>query len=63
MATFSLSFQMGSFVGGIIGGFLIEIIGYRAFYFVGVTPAVLGFVLLLKNWATISASGPIAVEA
>lgn len=63
MATFSLSFQMGSFVGGIIGGFLIEIIGYRAFYFVGVTPALLGFALLLKNWATISASAPIAVEA
>jgi MFS family permease len=62
MATFSLSFQMGSFVGGIAGGFLIEALGFREFYLASALPVCLAVVLLVFNWKTVSAR-PIAVAS
>jgi predicted MFS family arabinose efflux permease len=64
MATFSLSFQMGSFVGGLMGGFLIDALGYRAFYAGAAIPSVMAMGLLMANWKTITAkAGPEMVAA
>jgi MFS family permease len=64
MATFSLSFQMGSFVGGLIGGLLIDALGYRAFYAAAALPSVVAAALLFANWQKITAPArPIEVDA
>ncbi len=65
MATFSLSFQMGSFVGGLVGGFLIDALGFRQFYLVCAIPVAMAMVLLLRNWAIVSGSDrrPVAAAA
>ena len=60
MATFSLSFQMGSFVGGLMGGFLIDALGFRQFYLVSALPVCLAMVLLVKNWRIVAGTSPTA---
>ncbi len=64
MATFSLSFQMGSFVGGLAGGFLIDALGFRQFYLVSALPVCLAMVLLARNWRIVAGpSGKVLAAA
>ena len=58
MATFSLSFQLGSFVGGIAGGFLIDLLGYSPYYAVSAVPALFALVLLISHWRSLAPLPP-----
>ncbi len=57
MATYSLSVQLGSFFGGLVGGVLIDQLGYSPFYAISAVPAVMGLILLMARWKTIRAPG------
>jgi MFS family permease len=54
MATFSLSFQLGSFVGGIVGGFLIDALGYSPYYALMTLPACFALILLITHWRSLA---------
>ena len=54
MATFSLSFQLGSFVGGIVGGFLIDALGYSPYYAAMALPACFALALLISHWRSLA---------
>src|SRR5207237_6017308 len=63
MATFSLSFQLGSFVGGIVGGFLIDALGYRPYYLVSALPAAFALALLITHWRSLSQPAAVRVAS
>jgi MFS family permease len=63
MATFSLSFQFGSFIGGLSGGLLIDAIGYRSFFVIFSVPALFALALLISGWRKVSAPPLVPVSA
>lgn len=57
MATFTASFQAGTGVGSVLGGFLIERLGYEALYGWSFVPAVLGLGLIAMGWRARPSTG------
>lgn len=50
MATFSMSFQLGAGVGGIIAGAAADLLGLRGMYAVSIAITLCGFALLAAGW-------------
>lgn len=50
MATFSISFQLGSGIGALVAGGLADLVGYRGMYAGSATIIALGYVVLLFSW-------------
>jgi MFS family permease len=53
MATYSLSFQLGSFAGGLIGGYIVDWFDYRPFFLASAIPSACALVLLFAKRNTI----------
>jgi MFS family permease len=54
MATYSLSFQMGTFFSALIGGFFVDLAGYRAFYYASLVPILMAAAVLVWRRAAMS---------
>ncbi len=50
MATFSISFQLGAGVGGIIAGGAADLLGLRGMYAASIVITLCGFGLLASGW-------------
>jgi MFS family permease len=50
MATFSISFQLGAGVGGIVAGAAADLLGLRAMYAASIAITLFGFGLLVTGW-------------
>ncbi len=56
-ATFAAAIQLGSTVGSLTTGLLIDLIGYSSLYYVSLLPICVGLVVLGLNWRPAAAAG------
>ncbi|HTE85925.1 MAG TPA: MFS transporter [Dehalococcoidia bacterium] len=61
MATFSLSFQMGSGIGSLMAGSLITFVGFQGMYAGSIAVLTCGLGLALANWRRLAGVIPVAV--
>lgn len=61
LATYTMGFQLGSGVGAVIYGFVIEIFGYRTMYSLSTLPVFLALGITLWSWWRSSRQSPAAV--
>ena len=53
MATFSLSFQLGSGIGALVAGALADLAGLRGMYVGSIAITLLGFAMLAAAWRSL----------
>lgn len=49
MATYSMAFQLAQGAGGLLGGFLIDTLGYRAMYLAMILPVLAAQIIVIRN--------------